>query len=267
MIMYTKGLGKTKEQIAVIGQGTWKMGKNEAEEIAALKAGIKAGMNFIDTAEMYGSERVVGEAIKGEEVFVATKVSPSHFGQNDVIKACDQSLKNLGIKTIDLYQLHWPNPMVPISETIGAMEKLVKAGKIRYIGISNFSVEQTKEAQEALKSNEIVSNQVEYNLLARDIENELLDYCGKEHITVIAYSPFAQGKLISSKNKERAEALSKIAKKHNATEKQVMLNWLISKKPVVAIPKAANREHALENAAAADFTLSDEELKEISDLF
>ena len=143
-----KYLGNTKEKIPEVGIGTWKLGVNPEKEINALRAGIDAGMRFIDTAEMYGTEWVVARAIKNEEeVFLATKVSPSHFSYNDVIKACDRSLKSLGARQIGLYQLHWPNHSVPIRETMRAMEALVDAGKIRHIGVSNFTVKEFQEAQ------------------------------------------------------------------------------------------------------------------------
>ncbi|MEM5802176.1 MAG: aldo/keto reductase, partial [Candidatus Aenigmatarchaeota archaeon] len=257
----------TGEKIPVIGMGTWNLSNDIKNEVEALKFGIKKGMRFIDTAEMYGTEEIVGEAIKDEDnVFVATKVSPEHFRYNDVIKACNASLKRLGIKQIDLYQLHWPNKFVPIEETMRAMEKLVKEGKIRYIGVSNFSVEETIAAQNALKKNEIVSNQVEYSLLARDIERDLLPFCEKEKITVIAYSPFAQGHLFDKKYSKLHYELEKIAKKYNKTMAQVTLNWLISKKPVVAIPKASDIKHIEENAGAVGWKLRKEDFEKIDEI-
>lgn len=187
--MEYRELGKTGERISCVGMGTWKLGYNPDAEIAALREGISLGINFIDTAKMYHSEGAVGMAIKGEDVFIATKVSPDHFAYDDVIKACNRSLKELGIKAIDLYQLHWPNPNIPIKETMRAMEHLAKLGKIRHIGVSNFSVEEMIEAQDALKSEEIVSNQVEYSPFVREIVDHLGDFCREEKITMIAYSP------------------------------------------------------------------------------
>lgn len=181
MILY-KNLGKTNEKIPAIGLGTYGIGgymhsdySKDKEAIELIRYAIEIGLNFIDTAEMYGSghtEELIGEAIMGlrEKVFIATKVSPSHFSYEEVIKACERSLKRLKTTYIDLYQLHWPNPSIPIKETMKAMEYLVDKGKIRYIGISNFSVEETKEAMEALSKYEIVSNQVEYSILERSIE-------------------------------------------------------------------------------------------------
>jgi hypothetical protein len=259
--MKFKQLGKTKEKIPAIGMGTWKL-PNDSESVRTLKSGMKFGMKFVDTAEMYGTEETVGEAIKNEEVFLATKVSPQHLRFNGMIKACDNSLKRLGIKTIDLYQIHWPNPIIPVSETMKAMEELVKQGKIRYIGVSNFSVNQTKAAQESLKNNEIVSIQVEYSPLVRGIEKDILPFCKKEKITVIAYSPFNRGHLFE-RLPEIKKILEVIGNKYDKTVAQVTLNWLVSKENVVAIPKAADVNHVKENAAAADFKIEKEDLETI----
>jgi diketogulonate reductase-like aldo/keto reductase len=271
-----KELGKTGEKIPALGLGTWGIGgfsypdySNDELAIEIIRFAVEIGMNFIDTAEMYGaghSEELVGEAIKGirEKVFIATKVLPTNFRYEDVIKACERSLRRLKTSYIDLYQLHWPNPSIPIKETMRAMEKLVNEGKIRYIGISNFSVEETVEAMNALSKYEIVSNQVEYSLLVRDIEKDLLDFCRKNKITVIAYSPLARGELLKGKY---YEFLSKIGKKYNKTAAQVALNWLIIKENVVAIPKAFSKAKIVENMGAYGWKLSDEDLKTIDEFF
>ncbi|MDE1851597.1 MAG: aldo/keto reductase [Candidatus Micrarchaeota archaeon] len=264
--MRKKELGKTKEMIPELGMGTWKLGQDPEKELAALKEGFSLGMRFVDTAEMYHTEDIVGRALNGEkEVFVATKVSPSHFAYDDVIKSCNASLEKLGIKTIDLYQLHWPNPRVPIAETMKAMEKLVEDGKIRYIGVSNFSVDEMKAAQDSLKRNEIVSNQVEYSVLVRDVEDGLLDYCQKEKVTVIAYSPLAMGRLYDAKYSRVCGMLEEIGKKYGKSVAQIALNWLLSKENVVAIPKAGNPKHMAENAAASGFEMSKEDIGRMND--
>ena len=141
--------------------------------------GITLGACFIDTAESYGTEEVVGLAIQGirKEIFLATKVSPRHFRHADVIAAADASLKRLNTDYVDLYQLHWPNYTVPIEETMGAMEQLVDSGKVRFIGVSNFFVRDLKRAQKAMRKHKIVSNQVRYNLIDRTVETDLLEYC------------------------------------------------------------------------------------------
>jgi diketogulonate reductase-like aldo/keto reductase len=255
--MHFKYLGNTREKIPDIGIGTWKMGANPEEAKRALKAAISSGMRFVDTAEMYGTEWLVAEAVKAEKnVFVATKVSPNHFSYNDVIASCNASLRNLGLKRIDLYQLHWPNHSVPLGETMRAMEELVDAGKIRYIGVSNFTVNEFVEARDSMKRHDIVSNQAEYSLLVREPEQEMLDFCNRNRITLIAYSPFARGAIFDPKNSETVYALEAIAKAHHKTPSQVALNWLVSKKSVVAIPKASDRKHVLENAGASGWKLT-----------
>src|SRR2546422_963553 len=187
--------------------GTWGMGggmradsSGDSESIEALKLGLELGMTLVDTAEMYGawhSEEVVSRALEDwrKPVFVASKVSPSHFGYDDLLQSARKSLERLRVKKMDLYQLHWPNPRTPIAETMKAMEKLVRDGMVRYIGVSNFSVAQMKDAQAALSREEIVSNQVEYSLVDRTVEEEILPYCQREKLTLIAYSPLGQGRI------------------------------------------------------------------------
>jgi diketogulonate reductase-like aldo/keto reductase len=259
--MKYKRLGKTDVKVPEIGLGTWQYRGG----IEPLKVGISLGANLIDTAEMYSTEGIVGKAIEGirEDVFVATKVSPQHFHYDDVIKAADASLRRLNIKTIDLYQLHWPNPRIPIRETMKAMEELVKQGKIKYIGVSNFSVEQMKEASDSLSSSEIVSNQVEYSLVNREIERDILPYCESNGITVIAYTPLARGRIAEGGARK---ILDGIATKYKKTRAQVALNWLISKNQnVIAIPKADRVEHVKENCGASGWTLSEEDIQAISE--
>ncbi len=263
--MEFKDLGKTGEKIPAIGWGTWKYGADPKEEVSALKLGFERGFRFVDTAEMYNSETIVGEAIKdAEDIFVATKVSPSHFDYDGVMNACDGSLKRLGIRQIDLYQLHWPNKSIPISETMRAMEKLVDDGKIRYIGVSNFSEGEIEEAQGVLKHNEIVSDQVEYSVLVRQIENGLMDYCRKNRISIIAYSPLGQGKLYSKKYSRLYELLEGIGRSHGKSATQVALNWVVSKENVVAIPKAGSAKHVLEDCESAGWKLDKEEMEKIN---
>lgn len=265
--MKFKRLGKTNEKISEIGIGTWKMGINPNNEINAIKLGIKKGVNLIDTAELYGTEYIVAKAIEEvnrSKIFIATKVSPHHFHYNDVITACSNSLKNLKIKQIDLYQLHWPNYNTSINETMKAMEKLVDDGKIKYIGVSNFNLKDLKNAQNAMKKYKIVSNQVEYNILVRDVENKLLDFCKKENITIIAYSPLAKGSLYTKKYINLYKFLTEIGIKYNKSPTQIALNFLISKKNVIAIPKASSEKHIIDNIGASDFTLNKKDEEKIA---
>jgi diketogulonate reductase-like aldo/keto reductase len=257
-------LGRTGERLSEIGLGTWMLGTNEAIEVEALRAGMEAGINFIDTAEMYGTEGLVGKAVSGRDgIFIATKVSPTHFHYEEVLKACRSSLARLGTRTIDLYQLHWPNRNVPIEETMRAMEKLVDDGKIRHIGVCNFSVEELREAQEALKKNEIVSDQVEYSIVVREAEEGLLDYCKKEGISLIAYSPLMHGRLFDPKYRPLTELLSQVGRKYGKTAAQVALNWLICKGNVVPIPKASSKEHVIELAGSMNWRLSGNDISRL----
>jgi diketogulonate reductase-like aldo/keto reductase len=260
---YTE-LGRTGEKIPRIGIGTWKM-LNGYTDIEAIRVGTEHGMNLVDTAEMYGNEAMVGEAIKGiDNIFVATKVSPHNFKYDDVIRSCNASLGKLGVKQIDLYQLHWPNHSVPIAETMRAMEQLKKDGKIRHIGVSNFDVKELEEAQHSLKNDEIVSNQVEYSILVRDVEKKILSHCMKNKITVIAYSPLARGAIFSRKYDNLRVTLTSIGENHDKSAAQVALNWLVSRENVIAIPKAGDKGHAIENAEAVGWNLTKEEMSEIN---
>ncbi len=259
-----KELNGTGEKLPELGLGTWKMGVNPDKEKEAIKTAIKSGMRLVDTAEMYATEWIVREAIKNQkDTFIATKVSPSHFSYKDVINSCNESLRNLGVKRIDLYQLHWPNHHVPIKETMRAMEDLVDSGRIRYIGVSNFTVNELIDAQNSMDKYEIVSNQVEYSLLVRDIEKDLLDFCNENKVTIIAYSPLGSGSIYNPKYRKTLETLEAIGKTHDKTATQVALNWLISKRNVVAIPKAGNKEHVLEIVGASGWNLTKSEQKEI----
>jgi diketogulonate reductase-like aldo/keto reductase len=274
-----KKLGKTDVEVPVLGLGTWGMGGfssrhlgGEERDARALRLGLELGMRFIDTAEMYASghsEEVVAMAVQKERenVFIATKVSPANLSYEHVLRSCQASLKRLKTNYIDLYQVHWPNPQIPIGETMKAMEKLVEEGKVREIGVSNFSVQQTREAQEALSRKTIASNQVEYSLVERSIERDLLPYCTKEKVTIIAYSPVARGHIPGGGREERWRALDDVAEKYGKTRTQVALNWLICKDQVVAIPKAGNLEHLRENAGSIGWSLKREDHDALSKVF
>jgi diketogulonate reductase-like aldo/keto reductase len=263
-------LGRTREKIPVIGMGTWEIGDAQDErrtlEIQALRKGIELGMTMIDTAEMYGygnAEKLVGQAIKGmrDDVFIITKVSPHHFGYEDVLSSCEGSIRRLGVEHIDLYLLHWPSHQVPIEETMKAMEELVSRGKIRYIGVSNFSIAQTLKAREALPRSEIVCNEVRYSLTHRAIESELLPFCEREKLTVIAYQPLDIGKLPNSRIPKA------LLDKYGLTPAQLMLNWATYREAVVAIPKASKVEHVEKNAAAVSTRVSSDDYQALSRMF
>ena len=238
--------------------------KNEEDKISAINKGIELGINLIDTAEIYQSESYISEAIKGykrDSLFVATKVFRWHLKYDALIKAAKQSLSRLQTSYIDLYQIHAPNRRVPIKETMSAMEHLVSEGKIKYIGVSNFTVAQVKEAQEALSKNELVSVQNEYNLANRKIEADLLPYCLENNIAVLAYVPLAHGKLTNPSPRTK-EALDEISQKHGGkTPAQIALNWFLSKNELVfPIPRASKPSRVIENVGATDWQMDKDEI-------
>lgn len=266
--MELRPLGNTGVEIPVIGLGTWQYRGG----VDPLRRGVELGAWFIDTAEMYRTEDVVGDAIEGmrEKVFVASKVSGSNLKYKEVMQAADKSLRLLHIDQMDLYQIHWPNSRVPIKETMGAMEDLVDAGKVRYIGASNFSTRQLQEAQQAMRKHPIVSNQVLYNLVDREIEEELLPYCQQNSVTIIAYSPLDRGGLAARpklRRRRATEALQEVARESGKTLAQVSLNWCLSRPWVVTIPKSDRIQHVEENCAAADFALTLEQVQTLDEAF
>ena len=252
-----KQLGRTGVQVPEIGLGTHRfMGGVEP-----LRRGIEAGAAFVDTAEAYGTETVVGQAVAGcrDRVLIATKVSPAHLHFKDVIAAADRSLKLLNTDYIDLYQIHHFNPAIPLSETLGAMQDLINSGKVRYIGVCNFSISQLRQAQAALPKHAIVTNQLEFNLMARSIEPGLLQYCRENSITIIAHSPLSRG-LQNLKSRDPADSLIQVAQATGKTEAQVALNWCISQEEVIAIPKSNALNRVEENCSASGWRLSTEHM-------
>lgn len=257
--------------LSVIGQGWGSLldYSDEKKYINAIRLSVSLGMNFIDTAEIYGngySEKIIGKSVSGirDKVFIATKVSPEHLSYDDVIKSADASLYRLNTEYIDLYQIHWSNPRINLDETMLAMEKLVKEGKVRYIGVCNFNLKKFQEAQALLCRNKIISIQTEYNLFDRNIENDMLPYCEVNNMITIAYAPLGQGKIASEK---KIEFLREIAGKYDKTIAQIVLNWLISHKTVIAIPHSTNLEHMKENAYSSEFSLLEEDINKINGVF
>ncbi len=265
--MERKSLGNTGETVAEVGLGTWLYNGDPA----VIHKALECDGNLIDTAEGYHTEDMVGASVRGNRnaYFLATKVSGEHLRAADMVKACDASLKRLGTEVIDLYQVHWPNDAIPIAETMEAMARLQREGKIRHVGVSNFSVAQTQEADAALRAaggGGIVANQVLYSLFARDIESELIPYCEQNAITVIAYSPLAQGKLSEelAANPAAADALRSVATETGKTEAQVLLNWCVRSPWVVTIP-ATNKVHrVVEDFGASGWYLTDAQYAALS---
>lgn len=229
-----------------------------------LRKGLEAGVLFIDTAESYGTEQVVGEAVRGmrQRVFIATKVSPENFREADLRKALDRSLTRLGLDYIDLLQLHQPNPSIPITETVGALEDLVDAGKVRFLGVSNFSLVQFQKAQKAARKHPIVSNQVRYNIIDRTIEKDLLQYCQATGATVIAYSPLGRG-LGRIRDCDPNGVIESIGRLTGRSPAQIAINWCLCKDGVVAIPKGSSEQHVLDNCGASGWRLTAERIREL----
>ena len=262
--MITRPFGPTGLPVAVIGQGTWRMGEQPGrrrDEVAALRLGIELGMTHIDTAEMYGdggAERVVGEAIAGQRdrVFLASKVLPSNASHAGTIRACEASLRRLGTDHLDLYLLHWWSDRHPIEETMRAMTELARRGLTRFVGVSNCEVDQLRQAQAALGKVPIVCNQVPYHLRDRAIEAEVLPHCERNRVAVVGYTPLARGGYMRG-------VVADVARKHARTPRQVTLNFLTRRPALFTIPKATDPAHVQENAAALDFTLTREEVRAI----
>lgn len=266
--MDMKELGSTGVMVPEIGLGTWKYrGGNEP-----LRKGIELGANLIDTAEMYRNEAEVGEAIAGfrDKLFLATKVLGSNLRYDQVMRAAEESLRRLAVDCVDLYQIHWYNRSVPISETMRAMEELVDAGMVKYIGVSNFSTKDMKEAQAVMNKYPIVSNQVLYNLNSRRIEQELLPYCQQNRVTVIAFTPLDSGSLGSSprfRPARRSQALDQLANELGKTRAQVALNWCVSRPNVIAIPKSDSLSRTVENCGASGWHLTDEQVRMLDEAY
>jgi diketogulonate reductase-like aldo/keto reductase len=257
---------RSGEQVSAIGQGTWYMGDRRAEatrEIAALQLGIDLGMTLIDTAEMYadgGAERIVAQAVVGrrDQVFIVSKVYPQNASRSGVPAACERSLKRLNTDRIDLYLLHWRGGH-PLAETVAAFEALRQAGKIRHWGVSNLDVSDMEELSRAPGGQNCAANQVLYHPNSRGIEFELLPWCEKQGVAIMAYSPLGH----TTSRLLRSRALVEVAKRHRVTPAQVALAWGLRFPHVISIPKASDTAHVRENAAAIDVVLTEQDLAEI----
>ncbi len=302
--MQKRALGTSDIQISPIVMGTWQAGKRmwvgieDTESIAAIRSAYESGITTIDTAEVYGeghSERIIAEALADVRISVvyATKVFANHLKYDLVLEACDRSLQNLKTDYIDLYQIHWPSgswksEVIPIAETMDAMNKLKQDGKIRSIGVSNFS---RSQLEEAAKYGCIDSIQPPYSLFWRQAERELMPYCVANNISILAYSSLAQGlltgkfgrghqfaegdhrvanKLFQGENYERAQQalghLRAIATRNQTTLGNLALAWLIAQPLTNAIVGARHEDQARQNAQAADIQLSASDLAEMDEI-
>lgn len=250
------------------GIGTWRMGErrqDRAAEAAAIRLAVELGVTLIDTAEMYGeggAEEAIAEAIAGKRdgLYLVSKVYPHNASRAGVVAACERSLKRLKTDRIDLYLLHWPGSH-PIAETVAGFEQLVRAGKIRRWGVSNFDPGEMEEVWGLKTGGACAVNQVLYNLTRRGIEFDLIPACRKHSMPIMAYSPLEQGRLT------KKSVLDAIGKRHDATAFQIALAWTLRADGVIAIPKAVKPEHVRENVAALKIKLTREDLAEIDAAF
>jgi len=296
-------LGRSGLRLSPVGLGTWAWGSrylwgygssyDRGDLEAAWRASIDAGVNWVDTAEVYGSgesERIIGGLLRGtrEEVLVATKFFPLRLTPWAARRAAERSARRLGVGAVDLYQVHWPNPMHPIGATMRAMERLVREGKVRHVGVSNFGPARLRAAMEAMSREEVVSDQVHYNLLQRKPERTgLVELARREGVAIIAYSPLAQGVLTDKygpgmprpggmRRFERkfargrlecvrplVQELRAIGQAQGRTTSQVALAWLLKDPNVLTIPGAKNGEQAALNALAARTAVPEEALGRI----
>jgi len=246
------------EKIPSLGVGTWRLSGQEC--VRAVEHALTLGYRHIDTAQMYANEGEVGRGVRSsdvgrEEIFLVTKVSTSNFSRDKVIRSTHESLKKLRTEYVDLLLMHWPNPSVPLEETLGAMTELQEEGSVRQVGVSNFPPSMVEEATQYAN---IFCNQVEYHPYRA--QGELLEQAKEMDYLLTAYSPVAKGRVSND------AALKEIGQAHGKTPTQVALRWLIQQEKVVAIPKAASEDHLRSNFDILDFELSDEEMERVSAL-
>jgi diketogulonate reductase-like aldo/keto reductase len=267
--MRFRQFGNSKRDVSVIGQGTWYIDRGDrSSAVAALRRGIDLGMTHIDTAEMYGdAELVIAEAIAGrrDEIFLVSKVLPSNASRRGTIMACERSLARLKTDRLDCYLLHWRGSY-PLDETVAAFEQLVKSGKIRSWGVSNFDADDLDEILAVAGKGRIACNQVLYHLQERAIEHAVIPWCEHHGVAVVAYSPFGHNDFPSPRSKA-GQTLQAIAETHGASPRQVALSFLTRAPSVFAIPKASNQEHAADNAAAGELVLGDDEVAALDKAF
>jgi diketogulonate reductase-like aldo/keto reductase len=268
--MRSRLFGSTGVRVPIVGQGTWLLEQDHARSIAAIRRGLDLGMTHIDTAEMYGAgqvEELIGEAITGrrEQVFLASKVLPSNASYQGTLDACERSLERLGTDWLDLYLLHWPSQL-PLEETVKAFEQLVRQGKIRFWGLSNFDVSELEQAIAIAGEGRIACDQVLFNVEERYAEQGLLGFCQRNGIALVAYSPLGAG-IFPSNASHGGRVLHAIARARGVEAQQIALAFLLRHPDVFAIPKAGKIAHVEANAAAADLQLSPDEIARLEAAF
>jgi diketogulonate reductase-like aldo/keto reductase len=262
--------------IPKIGFGMWRIGgdsypepSRDDESMNALRTALEVGYTHFDTAESYAaghSEELLGRAVREvgvnrETLFITTKISPDHLRYEQVFNSCENSLRRLGMEYVDLYLIHWPRIGMKLDETFRALNQLVRDGKVRHLGVSNFNLRQLKQAQ-SFSETALLTNQVPYRLPDRSyVKNGVLDYCQKNDILLTAYSP------VKFRNLPVNQTIGTIAQAHSATPYQIALAWLVAQPRVITIPMSMNPQHIRENFAAADIELTQEEFNQLSGLY
>jgi diketogulonate reductase-like aldo/keto reductase len=258
-----------------IGFGTARLGGlilpfpwRDAAYMSALRSAIELGYTHFDTAELYAlghAEELIGRALresgtKRENVFITSKVFSNHLRYQSVLRACERSLRHLGMDYIDLYLIHWPNASVPLAETFRALNQLAREGKIRHIGVSNFKVAQLKEVQ-SLSETPLITNQVPYSLFDRAYaRNGVLEHCQRNDILLTAYTPIGHRRI------SPPPAIRSIANAHHVSTYQIALAWLVNQARVITIPMSFNPQHQKENLAAAEIELSKTEMGQLDNV-
>jgi len=256
------------EQVPVLGLGTWHMGERpekRRDELDAIRFAVDNGMKLIDTAEMYGdgaAEELIGEALRGRrsDAFIVSKVLPHHATRRGTVAACEDSLRRLGTDYLDMYLLHWPGT-VPLEETLEAFDALLRAGKIRYWGVSNFDAPDMEELAALPGGDAVATNQVLYNLMRRGIEFDLAPWCRQRKLPIMAYSPLEQGRLLGDPE------LLRVAAEHSATPAQIALRWVLRDDATIALPKAGTPGHVAQLRSALDIRLSAQDLAALDRAF
>ncbi|MGC9071217.1 MAG: aldo/keto reductase [Acidilobus sp.] len=257
------------KDVGQLGFGTWGLGggfwtpeySRDEEAVDAIRYAYERGIKVFDTAEMYGgghSEELVGKALREvqDEVMIISKVWPNHIRYDDLVRSAEASRRRLGVKAIDLYLIHWPNPEVPLYESIRAMEDLIERGIIRCMGVSNFDVRLLEEAIRAARKYDVIADEVEYSVYHRDPEAGLIQFAKQNNIAVIAYSPLGHGQA------SRDSHLASIGRKYGKTPVQVALNYVILN-GAIPIPKASRRRHIDEIVGSLGWSLTPDDVNAI----
>ena len=260
-------------QVPKIGFGTWQIGGERSADptsngrsLAALRSALELGYTHFDTAEGYAaghSEELLGQAAREAgnpraALFITTKISPEHLKYADVLRSCENSLRRLEMDYIDLYLIHWPRAGMQLEETFRALNQLVKQGKLRHLGVSNFDLALLKRAA-ALSETPLLTDQVPYSIPERTYaRNGVLEYCQQNDILLTAYTPVKHGMIASS------PVLHSIALAHQVTPRQVALAWLTTQPRVITIPMSFNPQHQAENIQAADLVLSQDDMAQLA---